>query len=68
MGWGLLESATLGVIPGFVVGLIVGIRWPIKLMAEGYANWKAIIYSLLMAFLISGLFVVVTFLLFEWVT
>lgn len=64
-GWGLWENATIGVIPGFVVGLIVGIRWPIKLMAEGYASWKAITSSLLMALLISGLFVVVTFLLLE---
>ena len=64
-GWGLWENASVGVFPGLVVGLIVGIRWPIKLMTEGYASWKAIIYSLLMALLISGLFVVVTFLLLE---
>lgn len=64
-GWRLWENATIGALPGFVVGLIVGIRRPIKLMAEGYANWKTIIYSLLMALLISGLFVVVTFLLLE---
>jgi uncharacterized membrane protein len=64
-GWGLWENATIGVFPVFVVGLIIGIRWPIKLMAKDYANWKAITYSLLTALLVSGFFVIVTFLLLE---
>jgi len=64
-GWGLGENASVGIFPGFVVGLIVGMRWSIKLIADGYASWKAFTSSLSMALLISGLFVVVTFLLLE---
>ena len=59
MGWGMWENATPGAFIGFVVGLVVGICCAIKLLANNYPNWKAIVYSLLMALLISGLFVVV---------
>lgn len=56
--WGMEENATFGAFIGFVVGLVVSICRSIKLLANNYPSWKAIIYSLLMALLISGLFVV----------
>jgi hypothetical protein len=58
--WDMNESALLGVVIGFWVGLIVGTGWSIFLMVKRYAFRKVISYAVFAALLISGLIVLVS--------